>query len=153
MVQEIIKFHVNSSKNMLMGKCNGGLLSFPPFRIIRVTGIMKKKQFGLILPPSPPKDEFEDDVPVEDPNSKYPTLKYKIPAWGSICPEFEYYLEVIKSGEEVERVSLSQDAEFLDQHKGWLLLGRLPPQDELPHYSLLHESVSRQHAIIQVNNF
>ena len=90
---------------------------------------------------------------MEAPQEKrYPSLKYTIPEWGGNCLKtFQYFFEVIKDGKQIETLELDCE-EAMIQDKGWLLIGRLPPEDELPHCTMLHPSISRQHAILQMKN-
>jgi pSer/pThr/pTyr-binding forkhead associated (FHA) protein len=77
-------------------------------------------------------------------------MKYNVPEWGCNCQkQYQYFMEIIKGGEEIGRVEFDEQ-ETLMQPGGWLLIGRLPPDDPLPHLTMTHPSVSRQHAALQM---
>ena len=77
-------------------------------------------------------------------------MKYNVPEWGCNCQkQYQYFMEIIKGGEEIGRVEFDEQ-ETLIQPGGWLLIGRLPPDDPLPHLTMTHPSVSRQHAALQM---
>lgn len=119
---------------------------------------MKKgKQYGLIIPKARDDDSFDFshiEAPKTDLNAPYPDLKYNIPDWGSISSlqKCQYFFEVIKEGKQIETVEFT-NTESKMQEKGWLLFGRLPEESQIPHFALLHPTISRQHAVLQVNFF
>eukprot|EP01119_Soliformovum_irregulare_P001080 TRINITY_DN10809_c0_g1_i2.p1 TRINITY_DN10809_c0_g1~~TRINITY_DN10809_c0_g1_i2.p1 ORF type:complete len:502 (-),score=124.38 TRINITY_DN10809_c0_g1_i2:24-1529(-) len=65
-------------------------------------------------------------------------LLYNPPVW-SAKPPYEYKLDVLKNGTIIETIQIHD--------KGYYLIGRLPP--EVADISMEHQSISRQHAIIQ----
>ena len=110
---------------------------------------MGKKQYGLVVPAAAASREAEpeEDEPTEE---VYPNLKYNIPIWGkNRNAEFQYFMEVIKEGKQIGSIEFDDNESFM-QEKGWLLIGRMPPEENIPHFTLMHPSVSRQHAVIQV---
>lgn len=115
---------------------------------------MKKgKQYGLVVPKE--RDEQIDINIIEptlDANTLYPDLKYKVPDWGSnsSLKHLQYFLEVIKEGKQIETIEFTNEESKI-QEKGWILFGRLGEDSKIPHFQLLHATVSRQHAILQVN--
>eukprot|EP00890_Picochlorum_soloecismus_P005208 jgi/Picsp_1/5689/NSC_03048-R1_adaptor protein kanadaptin len=68
--------------------------------------------------------------------------EYTPPSWGAL-PRFEYFFEVVKSGQMLETVPLFQICQELQQ--SFVTIGRAPEND----VEAQHPTVSRVHAIIQ----
>lgn len=71
--------------------------------------------------------------------------EYIVPEWGAMPTHDGFYLEVMKEGRIIDKIDLS--LEYFNNHKkSFIIFGR---HAEIVDIHLEHESISRQHAILQ----